>query len=151
MKKQSWRVIERMHENFMEVVEHVVDQDDDTDDDDDDEDKDEDEDEDEADAETAVALAYPLLMRGLGYALERLGKPERRSFRRLKAQLPQITPPLGRDYTDLFEEVRNFSKKVTYFEEDIEVLESLESIAHGVKEFIDDVRKMAIAAGDATA
>ncbi len=89
-------------------------------------------------------------MRGLGYTLEVLGKPERRSFRRLRIQLAQLIPPLSRDYTDLFNEVRNFSKKVTYFEEDIEVLESLEGIADGVKEFVNDLRELAITAGDAT-
>ena len=149
MRKPSWRVIERMYEHFTDVVEDVLDPNEDSDDDDED-DEDENE-EDEADAETAIALAYPLLMRGLGYALELLGKPERRSFRRLKAQLPQISPPLSRDYTDLFDEVRAFSKKVTYFEEDIDVLDALASIADDVKEFIDDLRKMAYAAGDATA
>jgi hypothetical protein len=143
MRKQSWRVIERMHQHFIEVVETALD-------DDELEDADEDDEEDEADAETAVALAYPLLMRGLGYALEILGRPERRSFRRLKIQLAQLVPPLSRDYTDLFNEVRNFSKKVTYFEEDTQVLESLEGIADGVQEFIADLRKLAVDLGDAT-
>jgi hypothetical protein len=151
MKKQSWRVIERMHKHFLEVVEAALNEDEteDEDDDGDENDEDEDDEEDEADAETAVALAYPLLMRGLGYALEVLGKPERRMFRRLKFQLTQLVPPLSRDYTDIFNEVRNLSKKVTYFEEDVEVLESLEGIADGVNEFIDDLRKLAITAGDA--
>jgi hypothetical protein len=144
MRKQSWRVIERMYEHFVKVVDAVLGEEDAEADDE------EDEEEAEADAETAVALAYPLLMRGLGYALEVLGKPERRSFRRLKIQLAQLVPPFSRDYTDLFSEVRNFSKKVTYFEEDIEALESLEGIADGIKEFIDDLRKVAITTNDAT-
>ena len=151
MRKQSWRVIERMHEHFLEVVSAALgDEELDEEDEDSERDQDEEEDEEEADAETAVALAYPLLMRGLGYALEVLGRPERRTFRRLKIQLAQLAPPLSRDYTDLFNEVRNFSKKVTYFEEDIEVLESLEGIADGVKEFVDDLRKLAVTVGDAT-
>lgn len=148
MRKQSWRVIERMYQHFVEVAETALD--DEEEDTDSNEDSSDDEEEDEADAETAVALAYPLLMRGLGYALEVLGRPERRSFRRLKIQLAQLAPPLSRDYTDLFNEVRNFSKKVTYFEEDTEVLESLGGIANGVQEFIDDLRTLAVSVGDAT-
>jgi hypothetical protein len=104
MRKQSWRVIERMHEHFVEVVDTVLneeedeeDEDEDDEDEEDEDEDDEDEDEAEADAETAIALAYPLLMRGLGYALEVLGKPERRSFRRLRIQLAQLIPPLSRD------------------------------------------------------
>jgi len=139
MSRQKWKVIERMNRLFEEAVEAALE----------DDDEDEDEDEDEADAEAAVALAYPLLMRGLGYALEHLGRPERRSFRRLKAQLAQITPPLSRDYTELFDDVRSFSKKVTYFEDDFEVLDSLQEIAGGVRAFIDELRVMAVDAGDA--
>jgi hypothetical protein len=138
-----------MHDRFVDFVEEVLNEEEEGDEDD--ETQTEDEDEDEADAEAAVALAYTLLMRGLGYALEVLGKPERRSFRRLKTQLALIVPPLSRDYTDLFVKVRNLSKKVTYFEEDVEVLTSLEAIADEIKEFIDEIRSLAIKAGDAAA
>lgn len=146
MRKQKWIVIERMHQRFLDVVDAALTEGEGDKNEDDDEGEEE-----EADAEAAIALAYPLLMRGLGYALELLGKPERRSFRRLKGQLAQIAPPLSRDYTNLFDQVRNYSKKVTYFEDDFEVLESLEEIADGIKEFIAELRAMAIAAGDAIA
>ena len=150
MSKKQWRIIERMHERFIETVHTALDLDAD-DEDDEKEHEDEDQDEEEADAEAAVAIAYPLLMRGLGYALEVLGRPERRIFRRLKVQLALLVPPLSRDYTNLFDRVRTFSKKVTYFEDDIEVFEALEGIADDVKEFIDELRTLAVQAGDTTA
>ncbi|MBC7977068.1 MAG: hypothetical protein H7138_18990 [Myxococcales bacterium] len=62
MRKQSWRVIERMHEHFVVVAESALSEESS----DDEEESDKEQDEDEADAETAIALAYPLLMRGLG-------------------------------------------------------------------------------------
>jgi hypothetical protein len=138
MSKKRWTVIERLFEHFDEAVLGVGDGiDSDA--------------EDEGDAEAAMALAYPLLMNGLGYALELLGKPERRTFRRLRDHLSQLSPPFSRDYTELFVNVRTFSKKITYFEDDLSVREYLEEIADGVRAFTAEVRAMAVSAGHTAA
>lgn len=65
--------------------------------------------------------------------------------------LALLVPPLSRDYTDLFDRVRTFSKKVTYYEDDIEASEALEGIADEVQRFINELRTLAIGAGDTTA
>ncbi len=90
-------------------------------------------------------------MRGLGYALHTLNRPERRIYRRLKVQLVSLVPPLSRDYTDLFDRVRSLSKKVTYFEDDLEALEAVEGIKDGIDQFIGELRAMAVRAGDTLA